>query len=339
MKKKLIIHGGMHKTGSSAIQYFLEGNKRALLDRGILFPVTGTMHHPGIGRRHFYIRETLFSTHESRYDSLAGLIAEVQKEPWSTIVLSYENFLSPGDLSSEVVELFKRNFEVFVICYFRDPVRYFNAKYKEWVRRLGFQGESGDFVLAQLDYLDWKSLLRPWIDNFGRDNVVCRRFDKQSFDGGRIELDFRQFLEGVAEVNLSDLDVIGRKVNPSFNNDQALASLMRNRHFGGHAGLSEEQRAAYKDYIQWLDSAGGNRGLILTKESARAIRARFYSSRVFMANEMGLEFDTLPLSETLFDSSFLCEEKRSKVKRQLHKALFGRFYPISRAFSQLYRRA
>ena len=41
MKKRIIIHAGTHKTGTTFLQSFLSLNYKRLLDKGILFPLSG----------------------------------------------------------------------------------------------------------------------------------------------------------------------------------------------------------------------------------------------------------------------------------------------------------
>jgi|GEM_PF-1951940 len=324
MKKRLIIHGGMHKTGSSAIQTLLQDNRDSLAEKGVMFPLCGTIYHPGIGRRHFFVRETLFDTHERVGGLFGEIYSEAEENHCHTIILSYENFLSPGSFSPAVIEFLRKNFEVYFLCYLRDPVSYFNAKYKEWVRRLNFKGEPGDFVLSHFDYIDWPRMLEPWMNHFGSDAVVCRKFDKSIFPKGKIEFDFIEYLNKFAGLDASDLSVGSSVVNTSFNNDQALTSLMRNRYFGGYRALSSRQKEIYRDFIHSLHDANEN-GLILPKSVAGFLSSRSQDAREFVASRMNLEFSIPAISNLNFDDSYHCIHKRAGIKRSLQRRLSGRF--------------
>jgi len=324
MKKKLIVHGGMHKTGSSAIQTLLQNNRDFLAEKGVLFPVAGTIYHPGIGRRHFYVRETLFDTHE-RVDGLFNdLLIEAKRYDCHTVILSYENFLSPGNFSPDIVEFIQKNFNVHLLCYFRDPINYFNTKYKEWVRRLNFQGEPGDFVLSHFGYINWEEMLERWMTHFGSEGVACREFDKAAFLDGKIEFDFIEYLSKVTGVDFSGISVGGSAVNPSFNNDQVLVSLMRNRYFGGYQALSPRQKKIYRSYIRSLDGSARN-GLILSKTVANFLKSHSEGDREYVAKRMGVVFDIPAISNLSFDDSYQCIHRRAQIKRSLERRLSSRF--------------
>ncbi|QKX18095.1 hypothetical protein [Microbulbifer sp. YPW1] len=320
MKKKLIIHGGLYKTGSSAIQTLLDDSRDTLLQKGILFPLNGTLFHPGIGRRHYYVRETLFDTPKKQPNVFRDIYTELENSGCHTAVLSYENFLSPGKFSSGVAEYLRATFDVYFVFYLRSPVHHFNTKYKEWIRRQNFKGEPGDFVLAKAGYLDLRCMLDPWIQNFGADSVTCRKFDKSAFPGRRIEFDFLEYLSSIIGEQLHDLDVRESLVNPSFTNEQILVSLLRNRYFGGHKSLTYAQKVQYGEFIQGL-SCPASRGLILSKYAAHAVLDLSKSSLDYIASQFGVEIATPDLSSLTFDESFQCVNRRADMLRALNVAL------------------
>ncbi|MGH1398028.1 MAG: hypothetical protein ACRBCT_02330 [Alphaproteobacteria bacterium] len=63
MKKKLILHIGQSKTGTTSLQYFLHANKEKLSEMGILYPDVYRANKP-VGKYE----------HNSFADSLSGLI-------------------------------------------------------------------------------------------------------------------------------------------------------------------------------------------------------------------------------------------------------------------------
>ena len=44
-KPTIVIHGGMHKTGTSALQHLLASERDELLNHGVLFPDCESPHH------------------------------------------------------------------------------------------------------------------------------------------------------------------------------------------------------------------------------------------------------------------------------------------------------
>lgn len=91
---KLILHPGLHKTGTSSLQRYLNVNREKLLGYGLLYPVTGLF-----GDQHALIPGSLISGHpflpepEQTIDELLSqLKEEVQSSPAHTCILSSEVF-------------------------------------------------------------------------------------------------------------------------------------------------------------------------------------------------------------------------------------------------------
>jgi len=59
-RKQLLIHGGMHKTGSTAIQEVLVASKDLLRSHGFLYAQTGSRWDYGVGERHYHIKASMF---------------------------------------------------------------------------------------------------------------------------------------------------------------------------------------------------------------------------------------------------------------------------------------
>lgn len=180
MKKRLIIHGGMHKCGSTSLQSFLFSNREILVSNGILYPETGMRYGQDVGNRHFFVRETLFKAH----DKIAGIWRKIYDEAESasadTVILSYEIFLSPGMISPVSAKNLQNLFNVYLINYQPNPITYFNSKYKEWVRRLNFSGEPSEFVLNHLRYLHIDRLLDNWVKAIPSTEIICVPFDRST---------------------------------------------------------------------------------------------------------------------------------------------------------------
>lgn len=96
--KRVVLHIGAPKTGSSAMQEFLEDNRFRLWERGVHYPMHGAVRERGARRVRsaghlFGVREILSGRGAS---VRAALVAEIEAlpHPVETLVLSSENILS-----------------------------------------------------------------------------------------------------------------------------------------------------------------------------------------------------------------------------------------------------
>lgn len=98
---RIILHVGGMKTGSSALQNWLERNRFALLDQGFLYPATGTWREDGV-------RSNRNAGHDALIQGLLradqapamrrALMAEIAAlpRPPDTLILSLETIVSPN---------------------------------------------------------------------------------------------------------------------------------------------------------------------------------------------------------------------------------------------------
>ena len=95
--KRLVVHVGQPKTGSSAIQHFLEDSRLSLSKSGVLYPLAGCGRDRGIRRDRSPGHALLFSKAAVGDDRLlVNLATEIENQltPVHTVILSAENVLS-----------------------------------------------------------------------------------------------------------------------------------------------------------------------------------------------------------------------------------------------------
>ncbi|WP_285164758.1 hypothetical protein [Shewanella goraebulensis] len=315
-KKKLIIHGGMHKTGSTALQDALLAHRELNQECGVLYPDTGLRHDYGVGSRHFYIRETLFNTHHKENNIWAKLYSESESKNCNVLVLSHENFLSPDKMDLSEINEVNKYFEVSFIVYIRDAISYYNTKYKEWVRRQAFAGESAEFVFEQLKYLDVEKMLTPWIGLCEKGNVFAIPFNRDKLENGSVVDDFSSVLSKKLGVNINLCKVTGEPSNRSYNNHQTLACLIRNQYFGGHAGLTINQRKAFAQYICELEPFLED-GLLLTKGVCVQLKSRSWHSDHFLKMKCNCVIEQPKISELNFCNTYSLPSIRDKLIKEM----------------------
>ena len=160
----VIVHLGMHKTGSTFLQHHLIHHRDALLKAGILVP--GNQFQ---GNEFDTIREGAFSGHS---ELIAGLRDPQKADTWEnlrrqvihndahTVMISCENMLFPinqdrGELLSKLLEQLGMFRSIRIVAYVRRPDTYVEALYKEIVanaRRMGSRSIQ-EFMVDHADML------------------------------------------------------------------------------------------------------------------------------------------------------------------------------------------
>lgn len=194
-KKKLYLHIGPPKTGSTTIQKMLVVNQGQLLKAGVLIPFLGWRYkyknHSFHSNLDFEIRNT------NRFDPKKGtwkkLIAAYQNSNCQKAIVSWEGL---GNFSeSEIIALHKLlrdHFDTTIICYLRRQDRLINSNYCQLVK-LGIKHFNFKTFLhlPHKPYpYNFKLFLDMWSDVFSRERVIPRIFEKEQFVNGNLIDDF-----------------------------------------------------------------------------------------------------------------------------------------------------
>lgn len=132
MKKTIIIHVGPPKTGSSAIQKWLNENQTLLLEYGYLYP-PHKMDKNGISSGNFTEvldvnpdRKATFN--RERFETL---LSEFYKSEYHTLLLSSEYFINQVENFLKVVP------DIIFVVYVRPPIEFVESIYNQSVKRNG----------------------------------------------------------------------------------------------------------------------------------------------------------------------------------------------------------
>ena len=191
MRKKLFLHIGTHKTGTTALQTFLMVNKQLLREHGVLMPVSGCI---GPYSGHHNIAWELNNDHrfQSDYGTLDDLCAEISESDCHTVVISSEDFESLYSIPEALVTLKRRlndvGCQVEVIIFFRELGGYITSLYAELLKHgldLTFRAfkkqilDTGVFVMRG----NWRfcfryeRIARGFANIFGKRHVHCNGFE------------------------------------------------------------------------------------------------------------------------------------------------------------------
>lgn len=200
MSKKVILHLGMHKTGSTALQAFLVAHAANLLQhRSVLVPEAG---RPMLGEQlsdgHHQLAWMLDedrSLHRERHcqpDVFARLRREIDDSAATTVILSSEELdaLQRPEIERLAAELDGHDLQV--VVYLRRQDQYVQAMYfTEIAYQRGKVADIEAFIHSgRCGSLDYAALLENWATVFGRERVVARRYERRQLLGGNVVKDF-----------------------------------------------------------------------------------------------------------------------------------------------------
>ena len=137
---RLVLHLGMHKTGSTFLQHQLQAHTKALAKAGVLVPQTG------LARQDNPLRPGATAGHQGLIAALrqddpvvwASLGREIRRSGAQTVVISAENMLFPTapDRTALIERLLDRlsGFDqIDVLAFVRRPEHYVEHFWREWV--------------------------------------------------------------------------------------------------------------------------------------------------------------------------------------------------------------
>jgi hypothetical protein len=223
MSKKLIIHIGANKTGSSAVQRFLSMNNLALRTEGIIVPDNGLRVANKIEGHHVWVfQDLLKDASEGRKHLEAAIDAVDLAYPSATaILLSAENLAANPAAPSLFEDLVKR-YDTKVIIYIRRQDEFILSTWQQWHSKI-----SADFwawVISVVGVLgNWRAHLENWETVIPRDDITVRIFERSKLEGGDVISDFYSTL-GISKP-LSVLAYPEGTVNPSFSD--AIVDLVK----------------------------------------------------------------------------------------------------------------
>lgn len=186
--KRLILHIGTHKTGSTSIQYTLARSERALSDQGVIYP---THYTESDSAGHHFLA---IGTERDRYKSL---IETIDKARQNTVILSTELL---STVPPEHVVEFVSRYDTRAICLLRRQDDYLESMYRELCKS-SFCAQTpesfvdsvltGEPLLIYSDFrqtelraslpADYERLLAGYADLLGVNNVIGIPYDDPAF--------------------------------------------------------------------------------------------------------------------------------------------------------------
>jgi len=199
--KKVIIHMGPDKTGSSSIQSALDKNRTALLGNGVFYPS---------GRKHSQLgsclspdpQQFIFNRLRNRDKTLAEIqagdeeyfklfIDALDNTQADTLILSAEGFVylteTALDNMKEMLERYCEEFEI--VLYIRAPLSFAASAISQRIK-------SGERVMEHMmpPIVPYQDFIEKISRVFGKEQINLRVSSKETFAQGNVVLDFLSLL-------------------------------------------------------------------------------------------------------------------------------------------------
>lgn len=183
--KKVILHIGAPKTGSSSIQAFLCRNAEKLEGMGYIVPLNGIDFGELTGEQVFAI-ESLASVEDHRlFWNKVGALFEGRSG--HTLILSAENLANEG--REVIAETAPDAFDLQIILYVRRQDDYLSAAWQQWYSKVE-DDLNAWLILALREMGHWDTTLSDWERVVGRDALTVRVFEPDSLLRGDVVADF-----------------------------------------------------------------------------------------------------------------------------------------------------
>jgi hypothetical protein len=193
MGKRLILHVGQSKTGTSTIQDFLAHNRRRLARQaGLLYPQAGRQ-----GAAHHRIAALFLPAGNAgwirREDAevlRAGLEEEMEQNGPGAVVISSEalfNARSIGDVRG-----FFSGFSVEILVILRRQDRWLDSLYQHQLKVGETDLDPQPWLAARASTLDYATRVGRWADVFGDENVRVGVFEPENLKDGLVAFFFRR---------------------------------------------------------------------------------------------------------------------------------------------------
>jgi hypothetical protein len=206
MSRDLYLHIGTEKTGTTSIQRFLKSNRELLASNGILFPTSpGNMNHMALTvaaqdedvqgplRKIFKVLDPI-EVRQFRARLRADMDAELKDARYPKTIMSGEH-CSSRLLDDREVERLKGMLTPYfdrirIIVYIRRQDDFLLSTYSTTIK-VGGTRQLGIPAARRMEnrYDHWE-LLSRWARVFGRENIICRKYDKQTLKGESVVTDF-----------------------------------------------------------------------------------------------------------------------------------------------------
>ncbi|MBV1895830.1 MAG: hypothetical protein KUG70_05185 [Rhodobacteraceae bacterium] len=325
MSKKLIVHIGLPKSGTTTIQFWAYKNRHVLETAGVLYPtLVRQLNAKNEKPPHwFWVSHHILPFHyrpgwiqfpAERRIAAWNQVAQACETGPDTVFLSSEAF--GGTFTHESGPLLAHlrkiagDRKVVVLLYLRDhsefikSIAFHRARQNEALPSFeDFSFNLPDFVNRLLKYREICDMLRASEDV---DELIIRPFDPQYFPNGDLIADLKQCI-GVEAVETEPLET-----QNTHNDTFAMRAILEDMAQIGLAGDRSVRQACYAQSKALNDASGKFRW---SAAHLDLLRTHYRNDRSYLEDLVGYEIFPLPNSGS---------SKQPGVKDQIAKAAYGK---------------
>ncbi len=288
--KHIYIHIGFMKTGTSAIQSFINANKEFLENEGFYFPKVNleAMNYLGFS----LLDEIPPRIHQKktikREELYKNLKTEINNSKFNKIILTTEAYslmstnLFLGDKAPEMLSklLNEDNFRLKIIAFIRRQDEYLESQYNQHVKTHDFwklyTKDITSFYEEKKDLLNFNTIINSWAKYFGEKNILLNVYDKKN----DIIADFLDLLNIATKPNKESKKIlINKKLN-----FKALEFMRLANNFE----IKKDTAAENYKLLELIENALGNDNeyyQLLNTEQAKGIMEEHLTENKILANK------------------------------------------------------
>lgn len=190
VRKRLVVHIGMHKTGSSAIQHFLSRNRLLLRASGVLYPESigpdgerqpkhnalfaAISHEADFGAPHPMLG--------SSRDLVARMTERIRASGARMAILSAEGFSGEKPAFARALAPLAGEFDVRIVVFLRRPDEWLASFHRQMIMSRSVRETRSLTAFAEAPstrtHLDYPLMLTWWAEAFGGDALRIARYDQ-----------------------------------------------------------------------------------------------------------------------------------------------------------------
>lgn len=183
---KTLLHIGFHKTGTTALQWFLANNRERLNNFGISYPDFRDFDASVREEGHFHFAKLLAESEENVYP-LKKFLSACSNDS-STLVISAESMVrhvasgsyeKSSDARTDYIDRIKNSLpsgEITVVASLRNPYKLIESYYQEFLKKTFFTGTLDNYLNKFFTQYDPLNTLFAWGDIFT--NVSLRSYEE-----------------------------------------------------------------------------------------------------------------------------------------------------------------
>ena len=353
MNNTLLIHIGMPKTGTTALQHFLLDNTDILEKNGWSYPIiegypTGSKEYSIIenGGNGFYIHYACIRNDKTEWDKEMEAVLSCLEN--KNVILSCEG-IANYEADKFIASVKERYGNVKVVIYLRRQDRAMESLYNEFVKHDNESTEFEVFIDSHFEakqYVEYLLKLNAISQIIGKKNLIVRIYEKQQLIRGDIVADFLSVL-GITleEKDYEKRELINSSIGGNYfeikrliNSVQGVSGIFANE--DGSWGDRDLQTDFY-DVCRGLSQAfngGSSEKGYFTADKRKEFLRKFALENEHIAREYLQRDDGILFYDTKMDYPMYAVNQHSDFEADMIRLFTAALYAQNRRVMSLYAR-